>query len=783
MPVGARALARTLALAGALASTACSGWKPPDWYAPHPCERPDMNGCVIGKVAVVGAKQVKEGDVKEKLATAETSHSLGGALENVPILSIWDRITVDYEKLDPFVLERDLERVERLYRARGYYEAHAKAARVRKVGKERVRVEIVVEEGEPVKVSRARIVYKDGAQPDKRVRDAIKTAMEALPAGEPFAEAPFEDLKQKIVRAMTDRGYAYGKVEAHAEVDLVAHTADVTYTAEPGPPTVFGKVTIEGQGDLPTDRLLHVIDIVPGKTFSTARLDKAQLALGDLRVFSSVEAVPQLAKEGETPAKEVPIVFRVTPTTLKTVKMGGGAELGTRVDVHGVASWENRNFLGGLRVFSVEGKPGLVFPLSAGQLFAGQVEKAKTPILEVRLHAALTQPGFIESQMRGIVSVDANMLQAPLLPDTTRGYLEFAGKTGVERPLWDGRVRLGLFFNASVDVPLELNFQKFGLVSCGNAFPTLAIPYVQSTFALDLRRDAEGKRNALLPAHSGFYLTNDVQLAVGGAARDVRIRPEARGYIPIGKRVTLALKLGGGFLYPFGGDLTLKTYPEYPYGNDAQLDKTTGCPALPPGEKSLPADETFRTRWIQVLQLRGFSSGGTNSNRGYAYGAIGPQEIVPGASPIANDGKTQLPLATGGRALWEASVELRFPIYDKLGMTLFLDGSDVRQAPSDFANGFAPHLSTGLGIRYETPVGPLRADIGLRIPGAQVFGSSTRCAVYDPSRRPREDQLWLGPGFPLPTAPDGCFIVPDYGQAGSIGGVPLAISLAIGEAF
>ena len=134
-----------LALVAALASVACSkqSYTPYKPYKELPCTRPDLSGCVIQDVTVSGNDKVPTGAIKDKIATAETSRSLLGVLENVPILSLWDRITVDYEKLDPFVLERDLARVERLYRARGYYEAHAHAARVTRPSKDRIKVEIV----------------------------------------------------------------------------------------------------------------------------------------------------------------------------------------------------------------------------------------------------------------------------------------------------------------------------------------------------------------------------------------------------------------------------------------------------------------------------------------------------------------------------------------------------------------------------------------------------------------------------------------------------------------
>jgi outer membrane protein insertion porin family/translocation and assembly module TamA len=105
-----------------------------------------------------------------------------------------------------------------------------------------------------------------------------------------------------------------------------------------------------------------------------------------------------------------------------------------------------------------------------------------------------------------------------------------------------------------------------------------------------------------------------------------------------------------------------------------------------------------------------------------------------------------------------------------------LDGSDVWRL--DLGHSFAPHLSTGLSARYFTPVGPLRADIGLRIPGLQELGVA--CPVYDPG------MAWGGPHTCTrgqTPAPGGNYLAPQYGQAGSVLGLPLALALSFGESF
>ena len=68
--------------------------------------------------------------------------------------------------------------------------------------------------------------------------------------------------------------------------------------------------------------------------------------------------------------------------------------------------------------------------------------------------------------------------------------------------------------------------------------------------------------------------------------------------------------------------------------------------------------------------------------------------------------------------------ELRFQITKDLSIATFCDASDVSRRTFDIRVSYL-HLSCGPGVRYDTPVGPIRADIGVRIPGAQVPGGKS----------------------------------------------------------
>jgi outer membrane protein assembly factor BamA len=75
---------------------------------------------------------------------------------------------------------------------------------------------------------------------------------------------------------------------------------------------------------------------------------------------------------------------------------------------------------------------------------------------------------------------------------------------------------------------------------------------------------------------------------------------------------------------------------------------------------------------------------------------------------------------TGGLSLWEASVEVRFPLSGDLGGVAFCDASDVSRYMFDIRLLY-PHLSCGAGLRYGTPVGAIGLDLGVPIPGLQAL--------------------------------------------------------------
>jgi outer membrane protein assembly factor BamA len=721
---------------------------------------------LVEGVELKGARQVDAGEVLDKLATRSSSTLLG-----VPPSAGFLSVPLEYEVYDPFVVERDVQRVERFYRARGYYEARVVAARVVRLPDDRVRVELHVYEGSAVQVGRVRVRLRG---PLSRAAAAeLESALKVLPEKSRFDEQTYETLKQEVQRALTDRGYAHATIDGgferadlvpdggnarplpagaplpeHAEggegdegghepadaageggaggaggeageagrggrrygvrVDPAGRRADVLLNVDPGPPCVFGPIRIAGLEGLPEDRIRATINLSEGAEYSTAELEEARHALLALNVFSSVEYEADLGKKAERP-RVIPVTFRLSPAPLRATTLGGGMRADSvQTDVHLLTGYEHANFLGGLRRLTLQARPGVVLYPITTQNFEPVPQKL---LFQVQGRAELRQPSFLEARTGGTVRLES-LVRPFFLPQTgggksrdeVLGFYEFRGALGLDRAFFDNRLLLGLSYNVQVSVPFT--YCGFAGIFCKRAADdgliTLVVPYVAFTQAFDLRDD---------PIHprKGVYFLNDLQWAdnravnrrARGKVADVRVQPDLRAYVPINRYTTLAVRASVGFALPLFG-----SYGQG-FDEDASVQQASD---------------------LQLLFLRGFFSGGPNSNRGYPTGGVGRLDIPPQAlGQFFVDPKCYEPLPPGGRydidcylplgglSLWEASVELRIKLNDTVSFVPFVDASDVTRKRGGFSLA-KPHPSLGLGLRVTTPVGPLRLDAGYALP-------------------------------------------------------------------
>lgn len=702
-------------------------------------------------------------DVKDGLATA------------APRTLFW--IERERDVYDSNLVARDLERIERYYRAQGYYDVKVVAARVEQVGEREVEIEVRVTPGPRVTV---RSVQSDAAAVLELASD-VAFRYQAVPKprqGAPFTEALLDAYKTNLLSTLKEAGYPYAQVRVTASVDLNAHAADIVTAMKPGKRARFGEIRVVGLRQIPENKVRAALDLKPGTPYSEADQLDAQQALIAMELFTRVEVTPDLS---DPTAEEVPIIVSVQEDQLRKLTLGGGTILDAlKFQMRVSTGWEHKNFLGGARKFSVEGKLGVdLFPMRLENL-KSLTNGPTNYFLVAESKVLLEQPSIFNGRTKG--SIEASFKREPLLysleqdanpkEEVVVGFNKPKGTLGLERSFFRERIVILPSYNVEARVPFA--YQRPQSCSednaCMKGLETVWVSYPRLT---SIFQTLPGDLQKLLPGSSGkddkrdfaISFRNTVEIAglnlggrrlLGGSVSDVKIEPELRVFFPVwGSKLNREQKVGNlilasrfklGFL--FAAD----------YGESLRTDAVARG-AEPSG--AVTSDQ-------QKLLSRAFYSGGALSNRGYAQNAIGPHGPIGFLLPAqinctldSNFNSSSCIRPLGGFTLWEASLELRFAGFYPLTLVGFVDSSDVTRDLGTLQFKY-PHISVGPGVRYESPVGAIRLDVGIRVPGWQAIG---------------KDELPRAHGLERP------LLFPECNQNGVCTGVPAAINLAIGDAF
>lgn len=557
-------------------------------------------------------------------------------------------------RLDPDALAVDAKRVEAFYRERGYYDARVVDVQTIPTGPGRARVVMKVSEGAPVRVTSLVVDGLDAApEAAERVRKL------PLRQGDVFTDARYDATRAAILAALKGTGWATAAVVQNARVIPAEHAAEVVFHVTAGPRLRFGPVTVSGGRAVSRERVREqaTLEVHPGEWFDEAALAKAQARVFALGVFGAVRVTPA---PPDLRRGIVGVDVNVSEAPFRTLRAGPGVgiQATTRWDVNSTVGWTHRNWFGDLRKLQLEMRAG----------YAWLVTRPRKEGPVALLTSEFSQPGAISSRIDTSIRLEV--------------------ERGLEQAydFWSERLKLGLPIRVTqrFTVVPSWNLDVYQLENAVSTFDPNAPPtatnkgpvlqncrgnvcllsYLQQSVQWDGRNDPINPRrgvSATLVVQEGFN--------VGGYGyRYLRVVPELRGYLPLGSRVVLAARSRVGVLVPVSEQ----------------------------GEPPIVAR---------------FNGGGPQSQRGYYTGRLSPMVLSSGSW-----------VPVGGNGMADGSVELRVDLTQSWGGALFVDAGNVSR-PSALPNAYQAALdptllqwATGLGVRYRTPFGPIRFDVGVQIP-------------------------------------------------------------------
>jgi outer membrane protein insertion porin family len=221
------------------------------------------------------------------------------------------------ETFNPLNLDRVTQELTRQYNNRGKYNVSI-APRITPLDRNRVDVEIVIDEGKAAKIRDINIVGNE-AFPEQQIRDSWESSttnwLSWYRRDDQYSREKLSGDLEKLQNFYLDRGYVDFNVES-TQVAVSPSRQDMFITANVSEGAVYtiSDVTVSGDTIVPQEEVEKLVLVKAGETFSRAKLeytaDAITLMLGNIGyAFAQVNPIPEVDREG----KKVAINLFVEP--------------------------------------------------------------------------------------------------------------------------------------------------------------------------------------------------------------------------------------------------------------------------------------------------------------------------------------------------------------------------------------------------------------------------------------------------------------------------------------
>jgi outer membrane protein insertion porin family len=640
----------------------------------------------VASLAFDGAKEVSTSDLKQVIFTRTSSCRLvlvAPVCKLTPILLFTDRRRTTRQALG-----EDITSLRVYYWRRGYREAQVDT--VLAPAKRGVAVTFRIVEGEPTRVGALAVTQRAPVLSPAEVTDAV-----ALREGEPLSLIALDSTLARLRVAVWNHGYGDARIDTVIPRPDASHVAPVTIDVDPRWITRVGDVQFEGNAALSDATLRRALLLRPGGLYTRDAVLETER-----RLFQS----PAIARALVVTPAAGDSIKRISVAVTETSPRHASVTLGFNTIDFGQAAVELRhNTLGAGRWLSLR--------MAAGNLLGEQLN-GRAVFRQAIPDGASDASVFLRPTYQGSLTLTQPWIAGAR---TSASVTLFGGRRSLPGVVVDddAGVTLGLVHELAPKLPVGITYRLESTRVRGGAV------YFCAGYGIcdDATVNALSSRQRLAPIGVSGWIdrADDLEAPTRGytAVVDAEHASSATGSTFSHERVSA----DGSYYRAFGR-------------SEVEEDRFPKVLAL-----------HGRAGWVQphgILHPRArFYAGGMQSVRGFAENELGPQVLQVRRASLLAAGCTDATIAsgacdpsgipsseffprpTGGSSVIEGSAELRLPLGSKLGGVVFLDGAYVGTSGLDVPAHGRGAITPGGGLRYRSPLGVLRLDLGLRPVGAQ----------------------------------------------------------------